>query len=156
MKERKWRMIKIAAAAAVATCMYTCMSGHRRSLAALYTRVSNKAMGLTCAYLLKPFAVNKCAALLQQHPHQKVQRKSNCCRESPFFFFLSSLCSLMACCFISSDELEFSPQPITLIKLSAYVNVPSNFRQDVKIKPVFLFHCIITLNVRNKNDFISG
>lgn len=137
MKERKQRMIKIAAAA-VATCMYTCMSGHRRCLATLthtyQTRPRVWHALISCS--LSPWT-NVQRYLNSSPPN--VQRKSNCCRESPppspflFSLFTDGLLSyLFRWTLIPS-------QHITLIKLSKNVNSPSNFCRDVKIKSFFFF-----------------
>lgn len=144
MKDRNRRMIKIAAAA-VATCMYTCMSGQRRSLAHLNTHVSNKATGLTCSYLLQPFAMKiKCSAT-STAPHQKYRGNQTVAENLKVSSFL---CSLM--CYLLRWTRILS-QPITLTKLIGVCKFLIEFRRDVKVKPVFSsFYCIITLNMRNK------
>lgn len=113
-RTEKQRMIKIAAAAAaVATCMYTCTSGHGRSLATLTPTYQTRPRGLTCSYLPAALffsAVNKCAATTASPPKSteeiKLLQRKNV--EAFFFFFLSVHCYLF----------EYSSSPITLIKLS--------------------------------------
>lgn len=111
----------------------------------LNTHVSNKATGLTCPYLLQPFAVKIMrSAVPQQLPTRSTEEIKLLQRISYFPLARSlarALCSLMA---FFSDEL--SP---TLIKLWEYLNFPIEICQDVKTSfPLPLHHHF-------KNDLIS-
>lgn len=75
MKDRKQWMIKIAAAA-VATSMYTCMSGQRRSHATL-THVSNKVSSDTSLSHVAFRREQMCSAT-STAPHQKYRGNQRC------------------------------------------------------------------------------
>lgn len=105
----------------------------------LNTHVSNKATGLTCPYLLQPFAVKiMLSAVPQQLPTRSTEEIKLLQRIS-YFPLARSLCSLMA---FFSDEL--SP---TLIKLWEYLNFPIEICQDVKTSfPLLLHHHFKTIS----------
>lgn len=91
MKDRTQRMIKITA---VATCMYTCMSGHGRCLAAL-----------TRAYQTRPrvwHALILCSLSLRTNVlrYPLIAQEEIKLLQRIWRVFFSSPCSLMACCYL--------------------------------------------------------
>lgn len=112
--------------------LFTCVSGHRRTLAIL-THVSNKVRSDMC---LSPVAIRcgQICSATSTAPHRMYSRRS----AGPF-----PLSSPMASCLVFCGELS---QPLS----ECIIFLLKRFAKMWKIKPVFPFYYIITLNIGNQ------